>query len=177
MRVPTTKSAGAAVVLVIALVLVGLYYPRASPGSMSTVSEILITTRAGFSSTSTLLTSTTSTTQASTSIFVTTRSTGTTNTNNQVTVVIPFGSHYALNGPGGAYYDPVNVTILAGASVTWTNQDNFTHGLQADNGAFYRYMIQPGGSYSFTFNSTGTFTYRCPFHSWMSGEIIVVAAA
>lgn len=176
MRRPTPKSAVAAVVLVIIVILGSIYYPRANPGSASSTTVTSGTSSTGVSTATTVSTSTTSTTQASTFTPVTTRSTGTTNTNKQVTIVIPFGAHYELDGPGGAYYDPVNVTILAGASVTWTNQDNYTHGLQADNGAFYRYMIQPGGTYSFTFNSPGTFTYRCTIHSWMSGEIIVVAA-
>jgi plastocyanin len=176
MKGSSTRAIAAIALIVVVVAAGSFYYPRANPGSASSTAGTIETSVLNTSSSITSF-SEGSTTQSFTLTFSSSTSTATTDTDKQVTIIIPFGAHYALDGPHGAYYQPENVTILAGATVTWVNHDNFTMGVQADNGAFYRGTIQPrGGTYSFTFNTPGKYTYRCTTHSWMSGEIDVISA-
>jgi plastocyanin len=74
---------------------------------------------------------------------------------------------------------PNPVTIAVGETVTWDNTDNAAHtatgGSAADgpSGVFDSSLIMAGGSYSFTFDTAGTYPYHCMVHPWMSGTIIV----
>lgn len=54
--------------------------------------------------------------------------------------------------------NPINVSI--GSTVTWTNKDTIAHAIVADNGAFSSGALAPDSQFSYTFSSTGTFTYR-----------------
>jgi LPXTG-motif cell wall-anchored protein len=74
------------------------------------------------------------------------------------------------------FFSPAAVTITVGESVTWTNNGVALHtstGPGWDSGA-----VGPGGSFSFTFNSAGTFDYVCTFHEvlGMVGTVTVLAA-
>jgi plastocyanin len=70
-------------------------------------------------------------------------------------------------------YDPANVTIKAGGSVTWTNQDSVTHDVTADNGEFKSGSLANGATFSFTFAKAGTYPYHCGIHPTMKGTITV----
>lgn len=56
------------------------------------------------------------------------------------------------------FFDPHNVVIPTGGTVTWTNRGTTTHSIQADNGTFLSTMA-PGGTYSHIFNTPGTYLY------------------
>src|SRR6266404_3891307 len=71
--------------------------------------------------------------------------------------------------------DPL--TINAGDTVTWTNNDSVTHEPVSDTGAFDTGVIAPGNSASFKFASAGTYPYHCSIHPFMKGTIIVTAPA
>jgi plastocyanin len=43
----------------------------------------------------------------------------------------------------------------------------------ADAGAWNSGSIAPGGSFSRTFSSTGTYSYHCSIHPNMAGTIVV----
>jgi plastocyanin len=74
---------------------------------------------------------------------------------------------------------PNPVTIAVGETVTWDNNDTAAHtatgGSAADgpSGVFDSSLIMAGGSYSFTFDTAGTYPYHCMVHPWMQGTIIV----
>jgi plastocyanin len=69
-------------------------------------------------------------------------------------------------------FDPQAIEIQAGESVTWTNDDNFTHSVQVDGREDHE--VEPGGSVSITFDEPGTYHYVCRLHSRdMDGEVIV----
>ena len=68
---------------------------------------------------------------------------------------------------------PASVTVPAGTTVTWTNQDSAPHQVASDTGAFSSITLGQGGKYSFTFTSPGTYPYHCSIHTFMKGTITV----
>lgn len=70
-------------------------------------------------------------------------------------------------------YSPDPLTISAGTTVTWTNSDSTPHTATSDTGTFGSGTINGGGSYSFTFQNKGTYTYHCSFHPNMVGTVTV----
>jgi plastocyanin len=69
-------------------------------------------------------------------------------------------------------FDPKVIEVAAGATVTWTNEDNFTHTVQVDGQADHK--VGKGESVSITFERPGTYSYVCTLHSQdMDGEVIV----
>lgn len=71
-------------------------------------------------------------------------------------------------------FSPKEVTIKAGTTVTWTNQDSAVHTVTSDTEVFDSGNLEKGKSYSYTFTTVGTFTYYCtPHRANMTGTIIV----
>lgn len=69
-------------------------------------------------------------------------------------------------------FDPAVVEIDAGDTVTWTNDDNFTHTVQVEGQADHK--VDKGGSVSIRFDKPGTYEYVCTLHSRdMHGTVIV----
>jgi plastocyanin len=69
-------------------------------------------------------------------------------------------------------FDPEVIRIEAGETVTWTNEDNFTHTVEVE-GQPDREVGQ-GESVSITFDEPGTYDYVCTLHrSDMKGKVIV----
>lgn len=72
----------------------------------------------------------------------------------------------------GLAFNPANLAVSAGTTVTWTNNDSVSHTVTADNGTFDSGVIPPGGTYSHTFTAAGTVTYHCTIHPFMHGSVI-----
>lgn len=70
-------------------------------------------------------------------------------------------------------YDPATANVSVGARVTWTNDDALAHTATANDGTFDSGNIPAGGSYSFTFDTAGTYAYTCTYHPQMTGTIVV----
>jgi plastocyanin len=70
-------------------------------------------------------------------------------------------------------YAPNPVDITAGTTVTWVNNDSAVHTSTSNTGVWSSPAIVPGDHYNFTFQSPGTFTYRCAIHPSMVGTITV----
>src|SRR5919205_2755538 len=77
-------------------------------------------------------------------------------------------------------YDPSPLTVKAGASVTWTNNDSSIHTVTSglpENGdvgtLFDSSLINPGMTFVHVFDKQGTFDYSCTLHPFMHGQIIV----
>jgi plastocyanin len=69
-------------------------------------------------------------------------------------------------------FDPKVIEIEAGQTVTWTNDDNFTHTVQVDGQEDHK--VGQGDSVSITFDTPGTYEYVCTLHRKdMDGEVIV----
>jgi plastocyanin len=82
-------------------------------------------------------------------------------------------------------FTPQTITVKAGTTVTWTNQDSVQHTVtSADSikvGAkvtsmFDSGLFNQGQTFSFTFTKAGTYFYVCTIHASqpaMHGEVIV----
>ncbi len=69
---------------------------------------------------------------------------------------------------------PEIVEISKGTTVTWTNDDGVPHTVTSISGAFNSGNINPGQTYSYTFNQAGPFEYSCTNHPGMThGKVIV----
>lgn len=69
-------------------------------------------------------------------------------------------------------FDPKTIEIEAGQTVTWTNEDNFTHTVQID--AREDHEVGPGERVSIEFDAPGTYEYVCTLHRQdMDGTVIV----
>jgi plastocyanin len=78
--------------------------------------------------------------------------------------------------PPSYKFVPADVTVPAGTTVTWTNDDNFTHTVQFTDGGLpgEPMHMERGQTVSFTFPSPGTFHYRCSLHPQnMKGSVVV----
>lgn len=73
-------------------------------------------------------------------------------------------------------FTPSQISVQKGATVTWTNNDSVAHTVIDDLsnvGGPSSGEIQPGSTYSFTFDKTGSFQYHCSIHPSMRGTIVV----
>ena len=69
-------------------------------------------------------------------------------------------------------FSPKTIEIDAGQSVTWTNNDNFTHTVKVDGQDDHK--VGRGDSVSIKFDKAGTYHYVCTLHSKdMHGTVIV----
>jgi plastocyanin len=74
--------------------------------------------------------------------------------------------------PKSYRFDPEAIAIEAGQTVTWTNEDNFTHTVQVDGRD--NQQVEPGESVAETFDEPGTYHYVCTLHRKdMEGEVVV----
>jgi YVTN family beta-propeller protein len=69
---------------------------------------------------------------------------------------------------------PAALTIVAGETVTWVNQDAAPHAVQAKDGPPSD-LLAPGTSYSRRFDKAGEFDYVCSVHPYMTGKVVVRA--
>lgn len=71
-------------------------------------------------------------------------------------------------------YSPAELTIKAGESVTFTNQDSAPHTATAqDRDILQTGRLGQGESATVTFDTPGTYEYFCEFHPDMEGVIVV----
>jgi plastocyanin len=68
---------------------------------------------------------------------------------------------------------PDSITITKGNSVTWQNDDQYTHHVVADDGSFDLGDQSNGEKVSYRFNKTGTYNYHCSIHTFMTGKVVV----
>ena len=74
---------------------------------------------------------------------------------------------------GASAYSPNPVTVTAGTTVTWTNTDTIAHTTTSDTPLFDSGTMNAGGTFSFTFQTKGTFPYHCTFHRGMIASVVV----
>jgi plastocyanin len=70
-------------------------------------------------------------------------------------------------------FQPATITISAGGSVTWTNNDSTTHTSVSDSCVWDSGFLQPGQSFTQQFPTAGSFPYHCIIHPFMHGTVIV----
>jgi len=70
-------------------------------------------------------------------------------------------------------FAPEEITVPAGTTVTFTNQDTAPHTATADDSSFDTEELGKSDSAEETFDEPGTFTYYCRFHVFMKGSVVV----
>jgi plastocyanin len=65
------------------------------------------------------------------------------------------------------------LTIAAGTTVDWINQDDDAHTVTADDGRFASAGLDQGEKFSYRFTTPGTYAYHCALHPHMTARIIV----
>ena len=83
-----------------------------------------------------------------------------------VTINIP------QSGSGISSFNPANVLLAVGGTVTWNNADNTTHNTTSNTNVWIG-NLGPGGTFTRTFSAVGSFPYRCTLHPTMTGTITV----
>jgi plastocyanin len=69
-------------------------------------------------------------------------------------------------------FEPKAIEVRAGDTVTWTNDDNFTHTVQVDGQEDH--SVDRSDHVSIRFDKPGTYHYVCTLHRTdMSGEVVV----
>jgi len=68
-------------------------------------------------------------------------------------------------------FNPSTVTIKAGATIIWINEDSAPHRIKSDN--FNSETLNKGVSFKFKFETKGTHDYVCGIHPSMRGRIVV----
>jgi plastocyanin len=71
-------------------------------------------------------------------------------------------------------YDPQDLKVSAGTTVTWVNTGGASHTVTTDDGtSFDSGPIAPDSNFSHTMNSVGVFPYYCSLHPWMKATVTV----
>jgi plastocyanin len=79
-----------------------------------------------------------------------------------------------VNLPPSYKFEPAAITVPDGTTVTWTNNDNFTHNVRLIDDGGEVLALPQGESVSFTFTGPGEHRYDCSFHPTdMTGVVIV----
>ncbi len=73
-------------------------------------------------------------------------------------------------------YSPSAITVTVGDAVTWTNNGSVPEGHTVTGDGLDSGTLRQGESYSHTFTATGTFSYLCTLHPFMTGSVTVEAA-
>ena len=72
-----------------------------------------------------------------------------------------------------ATFGPATLTIRAGTTVTWVNNDGDLHTVTSSQGLFASPGLDPGDTFAYRFSAAGTYPYFCALHPHMKGTIVV----
>ena len=70
-------------------------------------------------------------------------------------------------------FNPATLTVAAGSTVVWTNQDDVPHTVTSDENVFGSSALDTGEKFEFKFTKAGTFSYYCKVHPKMTGKVVV----
>jgi plastocyanin len=100
------------------------------------------------------------------------------NNNGPSVTPVPSGPNTVL-APNGAYlgngitFTPGTLTVSAGTTVLWGNNDVTTHTVTSDAGAFNSNNLNSGETFQVKFDNPGQYKYHCSIHPFMTGTIVV----
>jgi plastocyanin len=91
------------------------------------------------------------------------------------------GAKGVSSGPGTnevwiqdmAFNPATIISVAAGTTIKWTNKDAADHTVTSDSGLFDSGKIRKDGTYSYMFQTAGTYLYICAFHTSMTAKIVV----
>jgi plastocyanin len=105
-----------------------------------------------------------------------TRQTDNNDNNPRPAVVVTVPADAGREGSVSEFFVPSRLNIHTGNAVTWTNDDTVSHTITS---ATFNGMLWPQGStqgpstYTHTFDKSGTFSYFCQIHPYMTGVAFV----
>ena len=72
-------------------------------------------------------------------------------------------------------FRPQGIRVKPGTTVTWVNNDPVIHNVRQVESVFLSPdVVQPGDTFSYTFDTPGKYRYQCTFHHPdMNGVVIV----
>jgi plastocyanin len=73
-------------------------------------------------------------------------------------------------------FAPGTLTVTAGTTVTWKNEDDSPHRIGDQAGTFKSAALDTDDTFSHTFASPGEYPYICTIHPYMVGKIVVKPA-
>jgi plastocyanin len=80
--------------------------------------------------------------------------------------------------PRSYRFAPAAITVPVGTTVTWTNNDNFTHSVRLLDRDADPLMMKPGDQVTYVFDKVGSFRYDCSLHPKdMKGSVLVEEAS
>ena len=74
---------------------------------------------------------------------------------------------------GKTAFTPTHITIRAGETIRWTNEDDTKHSAWDLFDNFDTGLLAPGQSAMFTFHAPSTYSYRCRVNGEMRGTVTV----
>jgi plastocyanin len=91
---------------------------------------------------------------------------------------------FAMDGMGGAdggaavsiqfaAFAPTQNDVLAGDTVSWTNDSVRIHSVTADDASFTSALLPSGMQFTHRFDAPGSYLYHCTLHPFMRGDIEV----
>jgi plastocyanin len=69
-------------------------------------------------------------------------------------------------------FNPASVTVAAGGTVTWTNNDSTAHTVTFDSGPNCQ-QLSGSETKTATFSVAGSYPYHCSIHPTMKGTVVV----
>ena len=70
-------------------------------------------------------------------------------------------------------FNPTSISVAVNTTITWTNKDGNAHTVTSNNGIFDSSSLNNGATFSYKFDSVGTFNYHCSIHSSMTAKVVV----
>jgi len=70
-------------------------------------------------------------------------------------------------------FNPPRLTVTAGTTVTWDNEDDIPHTVASSTRVFRSKALDTSDKFSFTFATPGVYEYFCSLHPHMTGTIVV----
>ncbi len=70
-------------------------------------------------------------------------------------------------------FSPATRNVSVGTTVRWVNNGSTVHNTISNTGVWTSSNLNPSAEFTHTFNTTGTFPYRCTLHAGMTGTIVV----
>jgi plastocyanin len=71
----------------------------------------------------------------------------------------------------GMKFVPAEISVAAGDTVTFTNEDSAPHTATANDGSFDTGRLSKGQSATVTISAAGDFAYICKVHPSMKGKV------
>jgi len=87
-----------------------------------------------------------------------------------VAIAVPTEQHIIIDNFS---FKADKLTVPAGTTVVWENDDDIAHNIVALDGTFRSQALDTEDKFKFIFTEAGTYEYFCSLHPRMRGEIVV----